>query len=191
MARRKRSRVQLHKQITVSEALAQLAQNQINQLTLPAVEVQDPQHEEAAQAENEKSDGDAGDLSCTQFDFESFDSDTESSLEERFQVADLLAGDSCTTEEQLRVALGGNFRNGSSHLVEEDEDEENNHWLGENEVEDVVELNPQEEAMLDMLQLCQGEGTSLQFFDKLVTTHAPTRKERLRHLQSLQTTDFP
>jgi hypothetical protein len=39
----------------------------------------------------------------------------------------------------------------------------------QHEEEDVVELDLQEQAMLDLLQLCQDAGTSLQFFDKLVT----------------------
>jgi hypothetical protein len=34
----------------------------------------------------------------------------------------------------------------------------------------MIELDAQEQAMLDLLQLCQDARTSLQFFDNLVTT---------------------
>jgi hypothetical protein len=37
----------------------------------------------------------------------------------------------------------------------------------------MIELDMQEQAMLDLLQLCQDAGTSLEVFDNLVTTEFP------------------
>jgi hypothetical protein len=38
-----------------------------------------------------------------------------------------------------------------------------------NEADNVIEIDAQEQAMIDSLQLCQDAGTSLQFFGNLVT----------------------
>ena len=188
MVRRKRTRVHLNNQISVSQVLAHLAHNEINQSTLQhAVEVKDPQpaEEEKVEVEDyvEKEQEDDGDLSFkSQFDFDAVDSNTDSSLlEESYPAVDLPAGDSHTAEEQLRVMLGGNFHKERSQLVEDDEEEENNQAeedefrdgmdVQNNEAEeDAIEIDAQEQAMLDLLQLCQDGGASLEVFDNLVTT---------------------
>jgi hypothetical protein len=75
--------------------------------------------------------------------------------------------------------LGGDFQDEQSHLAEDDAEniqEAKEHGLGpqgmdtENEAEDVIKIDSQEQAKLDLLQLCQDAGTSLEFFDNLVAT---------------------
>jgi hypothetical protein len=45
----------------------------------------------------------------------------------------------------------------------------NNNNNNKNEADNVIEIDAQEQAMLNSLQLCQDAGTSLQFFGNLVT----------------------
>jgi hypothetical protein len=59
MARsRKRTRLYLNNQISRSQALTYLAQNEINQATVPAAEVEDPQSE-AEDVDQEQDEGDS------------------------------------------------------------------------------------------------------------------------------------
>jgi hypothetical protein len=115
MTGRKWSRVHLNNPISRSQALAHLAQNEMNQCTIHAPE---EDNVEKAQGDEE------GDLCGGPFEFEAFDSDSSesSSPEERFPSGDLPAGDSHTAEEQLHVVLGGNFQDEQSHLAEDDEE---------------------------------------------------------------------
>ena len=173
--RAKRSRLHLNNQISRSQALAHLAQNEIDQCTIPAVEVQHPQSPEEEAADQEQDDNDfecfAGTATST------CSSDSESSLEGRCPGEDLPAGDSYSAEQQLNVMLGRNLHTESQLVEEEDEkhqDEEDglapDSTEEENVEEDMIEIDAQEQAMLDLLQLCQEAGTSLEFFDNLVTT---------------------
>ena len=176
MARsRKRSRLYLNNQISRSQALAYLAQNEINQAIVPAVEVEDPQSE----TEDVDQEQDEGDSECKMLFEDNFDSfagssasnpestGEESSQDGGFSVEDLSAGDSYSPEQQLHVMLGGEFGEEDDKILQ---DEEVDSLHEENGLEDMIELDAQEQAMLDLLQLCQDAGTSLQFFDNLVTT---------------------
>ena len=164
MARRpKRTRLYLNNQISRSQALAHLAQNEITQQTVPGVEVLDYPQSEAEDVFQEHDEGCANE---------------ESSIEGPCPSEDLPAGDSYTAEEQLHVMWGGDLVEERAEVLVDDEnpqDEEDGFSddsssnLGNGE-EDMIELDTQEQAMLDLLQLCQDAGTSLEFFDNLVTT---------------------
>ena len=176
MARRpKRARLYLNNHISRSQALAYLAQNEINQATVPAVQVEDSQSE-ATDVHHDQDEGDSVGKMLFEDDSDSSagsaasirDSVGEESFQDgRFPGEDLPAGDSYSPEQQLHVMLGGDF------VVEDDkssQDEAVDSLDEDSCFEDLIELDTQEQAMLDLLQLCQDAGTSLQFFDNLVTT---------------------
>jgi hypothetical protein len=164
MARRpKRTRLYLNNQISRSQALAHLAHNEITQQTVPGVEVLDYPQSEAEDVFQEHDEGCAN---------------KESSIEGPCPSEDLPAGDSYTAEEQLHVMWGGDLVEERAEVLVDDknsQDEEDGFSddsssnLGNGE-EDMIELDTQEQAMLDLLQLCQDAGTSLEFFDNIVTT---------------------
>jgi hypothetical protein len=106
-------------------------------------------------------------------------SDSEFSPEGRWHACDNLpAGDSCPLEQQLHVMLGGESDDKRSQGEEDNKMQDNERDAGvgadgmrhdkSEAAEARIEKDDQEEAMLDLLQLCQDAGTSLQFFDKLV-----------------------
>jgi hypothetical protein len=159
--------------------MAFIAQNDVDKCTAPAWEVKDF-HSLAEEDEQ----NDSG-VVPTLFDndFEGFgasvDSDSESILEERCQGEDLPGCDSHSLGEQFHVMLGGDLRHNerSQAAGEDDEmrltkdaDDEDKIELDSHDDDDKIELDSREEAMLDLLQLCQDAGTSLQFFDELVKT---------------------
>ncbi len=163
MARRpKRTRLYLNNQISRSQALAHLAHNEITQQTVPGVEVVDYPQPEAEDPFPEHDEG------C---------SSEELSIEGTCLSKDLPAGDSYPPEDQLHVMLGGDLDEERAEVLEDDKnqsDEDDGFSAHSsdpgNGEEDMIELDTQEQAMLDLLQLCQDAGTSLEFFDNLVTT---------------------
>jgi hypothetical protein len=163
MARRpKRTRLYLNNQISRSQALAHLAQNEITQQTVPGVEVVDYPQSEAEDPFPEHDEG------C---------SSEELSIEGTCLSEDLPAGDSYPPEDQLHVMLGGDLDEERAEVLEDDKnhsDEDDGFSAHSsdpgNGEDDMIELDTQEQAMLDLLQLCQDAGTSLEFFDNLVTT---------------------
>jgi hypothetical protein len=72
--------------------------------------------------------------------------------------------------------LGGDLDKERVQVLEDDENPQDEEVCfadrseEENGEEDMIELDVQEQAMLDILQLFQDAGTSLEFFDNLVTT---------------------
>jgi hypothetical protein len=73
------------------------------------------------------------------------------------------------------MLVGGDLDDKSSEEAEDNKVRDDERGGGadgmrhnENVAEDRIKIDKQEEAMLDLLQLCQDAGTSLQFFDKLV-----------------------
>jgi hypothetical protein len=163
MARRpKRTRLHLNNQISRSQALAHLAQNEISQQTVPSEELLDYSKSEAEDFCPEPDGGCVND---------------ESSLEDTCPIEDFPTVDSDLPVDQLHEMLGGDLDDDISQFFEDNEnprDEEDgfssdSSYLGEAK-EDMIDLDTQEQAMLDLLQLCQDAGTSLEFFDNLVTT---------------------
>ncbi len=165
MARRpKRTRLYLNNHISRSQALAYLAQNEINQATVPAVQVEDSQSE-VADVHHEQDEGDSVGKMLFEDDSDSSAGSTasirdsvgeESFQDGRFPGEDLPAGDSYSPEQQLHVMLGGDF------VVEDDkssQDEAVDSLDEDSCFEDLIELDTQEQAMLDLLQLCQDAGT--------------------------------
>ena len=118
--RAKRSRLHLNNQISRSQALAYLAQNEIDQCTVPYAKEQDPQSEEDdvdQERDDNYFDSFAGTAPST------CNSDLESSLEGSCPIGeDLPAGDSYSAEQQLNVMLGGNLHNERRKLVVEEEE---------------------------------------------------------------------
>jgi hypothetical protein len=176
MTRRpKRSRLHIKNHITRSKALACLVHNDINQRTIPMAAVQDPkppdeEHEDSGEMpfdhDSQSYASAYGTAAST-----SYDSESESSLEGRSTGDDLPAPDSFPPEQQLHVLFGG-----VDEQLRQDEPEQDAGLTDDREEMDVEEdgddmipMDAQEQAMLDLLLLCQDEGTSLKFFDTLVT----------------------
>jgi hypothetical protein len=98
-------------------------------------------------------------------------------LKEKFPFEDLPAGlDSFSPTQQLHVMLGSKFHDERNELAGDDEMRQSEESGAaeatadtENEEEDMLELDAQEHALLDLLELCKDAGTSLEFFDNLVT----------------------
>jgi hypothetical protein len=192
----KRSRLHINNHISRSQALAFLAQNDIHQSIVPAVVVEGPHQspeeaEHVDQVQNEEGGGPAEMVLDDNFcsfspSVEASDSDSDVSFsltqDGSFPPAeeDLCAGASYSAEQQLNVTLGGNQPTERSRQSGEQEEEKEklqeeeelapDSGDEENWEEDMVELDAQEQAMLDLLRLCQDAGTSLEFFDTLVTT---------------------
>jgi hypothetical protein len=177
--RAKRTRSHLYNHINRSHALAHLAQYDIDMCTIPAVVVNDPlssvKKKDMVGTDEMQFDNDDFDEPFVASDSEDSES---SSREGRFPGEDLPADEWVPLDQQLHVMLGGNFHDERSEAVEVTETREDKGetdgvadrmYIIENETEDKIEIDAQEQAMLDLLQLCQDAGTSLEFFDNLVT----------------------
>ena len=96
--------------------------------------------------------------------------ESESPLDEICSGQDLSAGDSYYTPRTTAwwYVGRGNFHDERSQVTEdterqEDEGDEapNRMHYNENNIEDTIEIDAQEQAMFDLLHLCQDAGTSL------------------------------
>jgi hypothetical protein len=105
---------------------------------------------------------------------------------ERCDEGDVPGGDAWSANERLDLIFGGlppdlrstsdqtedesgeEDEGGADEAMEDNKRDEKEEDSGERD--NLVELDSQEQAMLDLLKLCQDAGTSLGFFDKLVTT---------------------
>ena len=182
---RKRSHSHLHNHIARSQALAHLAQQyDIDMCTVPEGPVKYPRS-----SIEEKDMGGTAEMLFNNNLEESYtvasgttastssDLDSESSLDEMCPGEDLPANDSYTPEQQLHAMLGGDFHDERSQVAEDTNERQEEEGEGgsnimsynENDAGDTIEIDAQEQAMLDLLQFCQDAGTSLQFFDNLVT----------------------
>jgi hypothetical protein len=172
-----------------AQTVAQLVGNDINMnmCTVPAVgcsncqlseaEESDTHFDNAVDHDQQGEESFAPAASCAA----ESDSDSEFSPKGRWhECGKLPAGDSHPLERQLHVMLGGESADERSREEEEDNemrDDERDAGVGadgmrhgNNEAAEArIETDDQEEAMLDLLWLCQDAGTSLQFFDKLVS----------------------
>ena len=195
--RRQRQLSYLTHQISQSQALAHIANNEIDQSTLPDVVLRHPSQEAAVSfhgADDDPLIGEPDPGPVHGYDHpEGFvgtpspifnsksDSDSKTSLSVRSRLssdsAHFQPGESCSAEQELHVMFGGNINIDSStpEQLEEDNQPEKETIPPEQneEVSDdngTIEIDAHEHAMLDINQLCQEAGTSLQFFDNLVTT---------------------
>jgi hypothetical protein len=171
-----------------AQTVARLVGNDINMCTAPAVgclnrklseaEESDTHFDNAVDHDQQGEESFAPAASCAT----ESDSDSEFSPGGRWhECGELPAGDSHPLERQLHVMLGGESADERSREEEEDsemQDDERDAGVradgmrhDNNEAAEArIETDDQEETMLDLLQLCQDAGTSLQFFDKLVST---------------------
>jgi hypothetical protein len=113
----KQTRLYLNNQISRSQALAHLAQNEINQCTVPAVQLEEPQSE-AEDVDQEQDEVDYIGQMLFEHNFDSFAGSAasdfnwdsagtkESSIDGIFPGEDLPAGDSYSRKQQLHVMLG-------------------------------------------------------------------------------------
>ena len=180
-----------------AQTLARLVQSDINMRTLPAVgSLSRPlsAEEEADTLFDNNADNEdfeeslapaapAAASGLTDVGASPGDSDLDSELSDDggWHACDNLpAGDSYPVEQQLHAMLGEEVsedeRSSVAEEVNENGDIERDEGVGAEGLRDDqndtaeagIEIDDQEEAMLELLQLCQDAGTTLLFFDKLV-----------------------
>ena len=183
MARRgKRSCRHLNNQISRSQVLAHLVQSQVDQLTLPCAVV-NAQPPEPDHFDNEQDfTYDEGPIGLAN---KVCDSVSSSSLDDGLSTHDNRpSSESYTAEQQIHYMFGDNLTHSPKNTVVEPDDMQLDEQPIEpapseldHGVDDMIKIDAHEQAMLDLLLLCQEAGTSLKFFDNLVNTlHCMERK---------------